>query len=1215
MKSIFPIGLFCVMLAMLVSTAKAQGTGSDFTPLEFVENKGQWKGDFLFKTDLGGTTIFLKKNGFTYLMLSKEDIARVPELNHGHKHNSDVIFDPDKKQFVPAPGKPGSGGNSGAGELTASQVRGHAYEVTFVNASPNPEIVPDKPTGGYSNYFIGNDPAYWRSGVMNYQSVTYKNLYPNIDLHVYSDGGQMKYDLIVHPGADPSKIQLEYKGADKMNIKKEQLYITTSVGEAIELMPFAYQYVNNQRVSVKVSYQLKDNKVTYKVSGKYDNSFPLVIDPNVVFSTLTGSKADNWGYTATYDPAGNFYAGGIVFGVGYPVTPGALQNAMGGGEYDIAITKFNPIGTTAIYSTYLGGSGEEQPHSLVVDSQGNLVISGRTNSANYPAPTTIGPGGSYDMVITKLNATGTALIGSIKIGGGGNDGVNIRPSKSGGAVSLLRNYGDDARSEVIVDGADNIYVAGSTQSTNFPVTTGTFQSTYGGGSQDAVVLKINPACNALLWGSFLGGNKEDAGYVIALNIDNTLYLAGATASSNFPMAGSGIYPAFRGGICDGYIAHISNDGTSLLHSTFMGSDNNQADEVYGVQTDVGGNVYVMGTTEGAWPVKQPTGTATFYNDNSKQFIVKLEANLSNIVYSTTFGKQASYPSISPTAFLVDRCQNVYVSGWGGELNTLARYPNSNTYGLPVTPDARKPQTDGSDFYFFVLQRDATAQLYGTFYGGNQLLEHVDGGTSRFDRNGVIYQAICSSCGNGSRPRFPTTPGAYASGLPPNCNLAALKIAFNLDGVKAGFKTQERKNNYCVPSTITFVDTTNLPAATWEWNFGDNSPSVTTTVPTATYTYNNIGDYTVRLIKYDPNSCNVRDTAYLPVRIRADQANVDFTATRIIPPCTSLSYRFNNLSTPPAGKPFTNRSFVWDFGDNSPTVITDTTTQFHNYAAEGVYNVTLTLVDTNYCNAPEVITRQLRVAANVTARFETPADGCVPYTAIFNNTSSGGVTFEWDFGDGSPVSTDVYPEHIYTTPGTYTVRMTAYDPNTCNLQDDTTMTITVHANPVAGFNFAPLKPQENTPTTFTNTSMGASLYWWTFGDGDTSTLANPVHQYNKTGTYDVCLVAENQFLCADTVCQTVDAIVIPLFDVPSGFSPNGDGSNDVFMVRGFGISKFNLKVFNRWGQLMFETNNPKSGWDGRFKGQLQPMDAYAYTVVIEFSDGQKGSRTGSVTLLR
>jgi len=152
-------------------------------------------------------------------------------------------------------------------------------------------------------------------------------------------------------------------------------------------------------------------------------------------------------------------------------------------------------------------------------------------------------------------------------------------------------------------------------------------------------------------------------------------------------------------------------------------------------------------------------------------------------------------------------------------------------------------------------------------------------------------------------------------------------------------------------------------------------------------------------------------------------------------------------------------------------------------------------------------------------------------------------------------------------------------------------------------------------TFVNQSIGAASYLWEFGDGTVSTETNPVHQYNKTGTYDVCLLATNAAGCVDTVCKQVAAIVIPLFDVPNAFSPNNDGRNDVLMVRGFGIAKFNLKIFNRWGQLVFESNDPTIGWDGRFKGAIQPMDAYAYAVSVEFSDGTKTNKTGNITLLR
>jgi gliding motility-associated-like protein len=287
---------------------------------------------------------------------------------------------------------------------------------------------------------------------------------------------------------------------------------------------------------------------------------------------------------------------------------------------------------------------------------------------------------------------------------------------------------------------------------------------------------------------------------------------------------------------------------------------------------------------------------------------------------------------------------------------------------------------------------------------------------------------------------------------------------------------------------------------------------------------------------------------------------------------------------------------------------------HAYQADGIYNATLTLVDTNYCNAPHAITLPLRVAANVVASFSAPDTACAPAVISFDNTTLGGESFSWSFGDGG-TSAEAYPTHTYANPGDYTVTLRAVDNSTCNKTDDTTFTVHVFGSPSAAFSFTPTKPEDNTPVTFVNQSVGAVSYLWAFGDGEISTSTNPVHQYNKTGTYEVCLTATNQAGCTDTACQQVSAVVVPLFDVPNAFSPNGDGMNDVLLVRGFGISKFSFKIFNRWGQLVFESNDPAIGWDGRFKGALQPMDAYAYTVQLEFSDGTQGSKQGSVTLLR
>ncbi|ACU64315.1 DUF7948 domain-containing protein [Chitinophaga pinensis] len=1230
MNFTFPIGCLAFLFSLFSGvTASAQAQVQEFydnKPLQFTENKGQWNGDFLYKTDMGGGAAFLKRTGFTFLLQDKQQRYALAEKMHGHSHGGgDTTWHHDpspRNDNARTSAAAGSTENSGGEnvDVPVPTVRGHAYEVTFLNAG-NPEISAEKASETYYNYFIGNDPTKWQSNIKSYQLVNYKGLYHGIDMQVYSEASVLKYDLIVQPGADPSLIQLQYTGADKLEIKKEQLIITTSVGTVTEQMPFAYQYIDNQRVSVKVSYVLNGQKLRFKVSGKYDDNYPLIIDPSYIFSTVSGSTADNWGFTATYDGAGNFYGGGIVFNVGYPVTPGAVQSTYANGGFDIGISKFSSNGRNLLYATYIGGGGKEQPHSLFVDPAGNLVISGRTNSGNYPGPnrgqpTLVGTRGGWDIAVTKLNATGTGIIGSMIVASPGDDGMNMREDRTLGASVLLRNYGDDARSEVVIDNAGNIYVASCTRSDRFPVTAGVFQSSFGG-VQDGVLLKIDPNCANLLWASYIGGSREDAAYVLALNGTNTIYVAGGTASNNFPIRGNPLYGTYRGGICDGFIAHVSADGATLLQSTYLGANTVAADQVYGIQLDSRGFVYVMGTTEGTWPIVQPTGTTTFYNNDSRQFIAKLQPNLSAFVYSTTFGKAASTPSISPVAFLVDRCENVYVSGWGGGIDVQLHYPNSNTGGLPLKNPLQRT-TDTQDFYFFVLQRDATDILFGSYFGGNGTYEHVDGGTSRFDRNGVIYQGICAWCPtseSGFRPRYPTTPGAYATSAPPNCNLGALKIAFNLDGVKAGIKTLERRTNYCVPATIEFIDTTGTPAQTWTWNFGDGSAPVVGTADTTRHTYQNAGNYRVTLVKCDPASCNGCDTAFLDLRIRTDRATFDMEAVRQ-PPCEALSYQFNfTAPTPP--RPFTSTSFDLNFGDGTPTVKVGPNDfpYLHRYQAEGVYNATLTLVDTNYCNAPEIDTVPLRVAANVRASFIAPDSTCVPATIEFQNTTSGGETFSWNFGDGG-TSTDVNPVHIYNTPGVYTVTMQAVDNNTCNRTDDTSMVITVFAPPTADFTYSPTTPTENTPTTFSNqSSPDAVKFLWEFGDGDGSTAVNPVYQYNRTGVYDVYLISTNSAGCSDTAHKQVSAIVIPLFDIPSAFSPNRDGVNDVFLVRGFGISRFNMKIYNRWGQMVFETNDALIGWDGTFKGSLQPMDAYAFVINVEFSDGTSATKNGSVTLLR
>jgi gliding motility-associated-like protein len=234
--------------------------------------------------------------------------------------------------------------------------------------------------------------------------------------------------------------------------------------------------------------------------------------------------------------------------------------------------------------------------------------------------------------------------------------------------------------------------------------------------------------------------------------------------------------------------------------------------------------------------------------------------------------------------------------------------------------------------------------------------------------------------------------------------------------------------------------------------------------------------------------------------------------------------------------------------------------------------------------------------------------------VFENNSLGGLNFLWDFGDGT-TSTDEYPTHLYQNVGTYTIKLIAYDSTSCNLLDSTTFTITVNPIPTASFTYNPIPPQENTFTNFVNESVGATKYTWNFGDGDTSTLVNPRHLFNETATFNVCLNAANDAGCSDDTCVEVRALIRPLLDVPSAFTPGKFGVNSTIRVVGFGIKGMKWSIYNRWGQKVYESNNSKLGWDGTYKGKPQPMDVYSYTLDVTFSDGKKVRKTGDITLIR
>lgn len=1206
-----------LVLTNLWSFAQDIPSSSDFT-----ENKGQWDSRVLFsgKTRDGG--YFLTKDGFRIVQYNKVDILRIENTMHKTDHKNQPggpIFIPDgsdlimKDPMVTVP----------IDDIDNFKIRSHAIHVKFKNSNPNVEVVGEKQFEGTSNYFYGNDPTKWGSGARTYLAVVYKNIYPKIDIRFVSSSIGLKYDIIVHPGGNPKDVQIEYEGADRLQIQKNKLVITTSINQIVEDIPESYLYdpaTGKQSVNTKFEL-LTPNTIGYKTNATIGNK-TLVIDPSLIFSSFTGSSGSQFGYTATPGYDGSLYSGGISLAAGFPTSAGAFQTSFNA-IIDISIFRFTRNGNQRMYATYIGGNQRDYPHSLIADRDGNLVILGRTSSTDFPG-NRIGTGGGYDIVVCKLNNTGTTMIGSLVIGGSQNDGVNIQ-DKFESSTNIFRTtyrfYGDDSRSEVIFKDNGNILFVSQTRSSDFPMQGSGFATSFRG-NQDGVVLEVDANCSNILWSSYLGGSDDDAAFVVTQHpTTGNIYVGGATASSD--MIG-GNPSDFIGSPSDGFISIISPNGSNLIKTVYLST--NRFDGVYGIQTDRYGDVYVMGVAEGGFTAIN----AGFSVTNGKQFVGKMDPNLNNWIFRSVWGSGGANANISPVAFMVDKCQNMYIGGWGSA-GLIAHEPAlEGTLGLPHTTDAIKSQTDNNDLYFIVISRDATELVYATFFGQNNgYPEHVDGGTSRFDQEGVIYMAVCANCNRDQFPNvtFPTSIDAWSrTNGSSGCNLAAIKIAFNFAGVSSGVSAYNAETNLfdtvgCAPYSVILKDTM-LLAKSYEWQISLNGTVVRNEVTNhyeLPHTFNDPGIYNIRLIAIDPETCNQRDTSYINVTVSNDKIDLQGDFYRG-DDCKKFEYFFVNNSINQSGLPLVPNAYIWDFGDGTTARSNGNDTISHVYAREGNYKVTLKFLDPRFCNSEDQIEVDVRVTETLVAQIASEPGGCYPYLAEFRNLSIGGVNYTWDFGDPNnpSTSTDVHPTHLYTQPGTYRVRLIAEDEFTCNKIDTTYFDLTVAAPPVSNFSFTPTTVITNSPYVFYNESSNANFYKWDFGDNNTTTtnsMAPITHEYIYSATLTVQLIALNEYGCADTTTRVLTPLISPAFDVPNAFTPGRGGENSVIKVKGFGIESMRWVIYNRFGQKVFESTDKNHGWDGTFNGKLQPMDVYAYTLELTLTTGEKFTRTGDITLIR
>jgi gliding motility-associated-like protein len=856
-------------------------------------NRGQWYEKIKYKVDLNNGSMYIENNAFTYVF------HNVGELKHHH--------DSDKKH------------EENENLSLEDKIVQHTIKTTFLNSNQTHGVNENKKSDFYRNYFLGNDQSKWRSNINSISELKYSNFYDGIDLVIEGKKEELKYSFIVQPAKDPSVIKYKIDGANSVKIdKKGNLILTHIYGEIIESKPIAWTIDKNGTKSfVKIEFKITNNIVYFNLPNGYKTEETLVIDPQLTFSSFTGSSADNWGCTATPDLAGNLYAGGTVFGIGYPTTPGVLAGGYIGGEnigyggFDVSLSKFNANGSAFLYSTYVGGNRNECPNSMITNANGELYIMGVTSSDNFPmngaSYQAIHNGGTQinlessqaisktDIFIARISPTGSAYMNSTFVGGTGNDGVNVGNSGANDG-DLVFNYGDNFRGEIILDNAGNIIVASSTRSSNFPTVNPS--QTNISGVQDAVLFKMTPNLSTMLWSTYYGGTGIDCGNAVAVNSQNEVYLVGGTLSVNLNVP-LGHVGSFAGGTCDGFLTRFNGANGAVLSGTYVGT--NDYDQCFFVQTDIDDFVYVYGQSNGVMPITN----GLFGNITNRQFIRKYNTNLSGVEWNTKIG--GFNQSLSPTAFLVSSCFEIYIAGWGGGILS------SNISNFPTTPDAfQRTSTDGDAFYLAVYEPNMTNLKYATFMGGAGD-DHVDGGTSRFDKSGRVYHAVCAACG-GTNNGFITTPGVISgTNNSSNCNLAAFK--FELNSIQA--LVAEPNFIICIPNPVQFFNNS-VEGDVYLWDFGDGNFS---SEANPQHAYLSVGDYTVKLLVSDSQGCKSSDSTSFIVSVGSFEAGNVVTPPTI---CKGSSYQFDAYG---------GISYVWSpaqFLDNpnipNPTAtIFDTTT--------------------------------------------------------------------------------------------------------------------------------------------------------------------------------------------------------------------------------------------------------------------------------------------------
>jgi len=1036
----------------------------------FTENKGQWNENVEYKTKMRPGAIYFEQNRWLFTLGSYDPLLAniVGDLDAHGGHGFPNIF--------------------------------HAVEFAFTNTNPSAQLTVEDESPWYYNYLLGNDNSKWASNVKSYKTLNYNNLYNNINLEIYQEKDHLKYNFIVAPEGNPNEIEMQINGADYLFLLSGNLNIQTSIGDIVDLAPKAWQIINGLSIDVPINYQLDGNTLRFNLPEGYNESYELIVDPELIFSTYSGSEANNYGYSATYDALENSIGAGVVFDVGYPTTTGVLDESFNGGSRDAGISKFTSDQGQLMFSTYYGGSSDDHPHSMIVNSEGNLLVFGTSQSIDLPITANSfdnATGGNYDIYAALISADGTTLINSTYFGGPGDDGINISNTNN--------NYGDQFRGEINLDDSGNVLIASITASSNL-TSPNAYQASLNG-NYDGIALKFNADLSNLIWATYIGGSGEDAIYNIKEADNGNIYVCGGT-EGGLETSANALSTSFNGEL-DGFVMALNSTATEMVYSTYLGGS--AYSQTFFNDFDPDGNVVVFGQSDGEYDY--PPYAVFDEGSSSTNFIHLMSPDLSSIIFTSRFNG-----AVIPTALSIDICGKIYVSGW------------SDNDGLeaPLTPDAYQSDGDGQDFHFIVLNPDGGLH-YATYFGSTAggFGEHVDGGTSRFSPNGFIHQAICGEGSNDDT--FPTTPGSWSQTTNSGWNLAVVKFFLEPDFVNAE-AIAEAEGGECGGSTYSFSNIANFPG-NYYWDFGDGNTS-NETAPT--HTYENVGEYNVQLTIVNEGACNSSDTSSITLQV-INTFDAEFEA---IPeaPCENNIVNFNNTSQ--IDQAIEDYDFLWDFGDGN------TSTEFsptYEFEEPGEYTVSLTVSLDDCVSTDSTSIWVSDVFPEVELSFTCQVDE--------NGLETGIAQLFIDSTNDTDTVIGGNNFGFYNTGDTITV--TAISFAGCEDTESIVIGCQFVCETEADFEyFFPNICIDNT-VSFDNLS-NIQAPWeeyniiWNFGDGTTSNEISPSHLYENIGEYEVSLTISINDSCTSTISQIIE---LPSIELNASYQCQTDDNGN---NTGFGI---------------------------------------------------------------